>query len=101
MKTPPPSSGPAALSAAKVSLQDPGLTTILTVNIKGVDLYLTMEGNLNFSNHIVRLEPTKTRVGSVPVPPSLLKGKIDIEMEVPESVTAFRVENNQLVVRVR
>lgn len=101
MKTPPPSSGPAALSAAKVSLGNPGLTTILTVNIKGVELYLTMEGNLNFSNHIVRLEPTTARIGSVPIPPSILKGKIDIEMDVPESVTAFRVENSQLVLRVR
>lgn len=93
--------GVATLEAAVVHLEGDKLQTILTVNLKGVDLYLTLGGSLSFNNHVITLVPSEVKVGSHPVPASMLAGKLDLSMEVPEAVTGVRVENGELVVETQ
>jgi hypothetical protein len=49
----------------------------------------------------VRLIPSEVQVGSLPVPASWLAGRIDMHMEVPDAVTAMRIENGELVVQAQ
>ena len=97
----PPPTGAVTVKDASVRLEGEKLLTMLTVNAKGVDLYVTVGGSLGFSNHTVRVIPSEVRVGSLPVPASWLAGKIDMHMEVPEAVTGMRIENSELVVQAQ
>ena len=101
LKGSPPPAGAVTVKDASVRLEGEKLLTMLTVNAKGVDLYVTVGGSLGFSNHTVRLIPSEVRVGSLPVPASWLAGRIDMHMEVPDAVTAMRVENGELVVQAQ
>jgi len=93
--------GAATLKAAVVHLEGDKLHALLTVDFKGVDLYVTLGGNLSFKSHTVALVPSEVKVGSHPVPASMLAGRLDLSMEVPEAVTGVRVENGELVVETR
>jgi hypothetical protein len=97
----PPPAGTVTLKEATVHLEGEKLLTMLKVNTKGVDLHLTVAGSLSFSNHTARLIPSDVRVGSLPLPASWLEGKIDMHMQVPETVTAMRIENGELVVQAQ
>jgi len=97
----PPPAGPATLKEAAVRLEGESVLAMLTLNVKGKALYVTMRGNLGFSNHVLQLIPSEVRIGSLPVPASILGGKFDARVEVPESVTAVRVENSELVVQAQ
>jgi hypothetical protein len=97
----PPPTGAVTLKGATVRLEGEKLLTMLTVNAKGINLYVTVGGSLGFSNHIVRVIPSEVRVGSLPVPVSWLAGKIDMHMEVPGAVTGMRIENSELVVQAQ
>jgi hypothetical protein len=74
---------------------------MLTVNVKGIELVVTVGGTLDFSQHTVRLIPSEVRLGSLPVPASLMKDRIDMQMQVPASVAAMRIENGELVVQAQ
>ena len=99
LRTHPPPAGPAVLKDAAVQLEGDKMTAFLTATVKGVELRVTVGGNLQFENHAVRLVPSDVHVGTMPVPVSWLAGKLDMHMEVPPSITAMRVENSELVVR--
>ncbi len=98
LKANPPPEGTATVKNGTVRLAGDRLVTVLAVNVKGVDLYLTVDGRLEFANHSARLVPLEVHIGSVPVPASWLAGKIDMHMELPDAITAVRVENGELVV---
>ena len=97
----PPPAGAVTVKGASVHLEGEKLLTVLMVNAKGVDLYVTVGGSLGFNNHTVRLIPSEVQVGSLPVPASWLAGKIDMHLEVPEAVTGIRIENSELVVQAQ
>lgn len=99
LRTHPPPPGPAVLKDAVVHLEGEKMTAFLTATVKGVELRVTVGGNLQFENHAVRLVPSDVHVGTMPVPVSWLEGKLDMHMEVPEAITAMRVENSELVVK--
>ena len=99
LKAHPPPPGPAVLNDAAVQLEGERMTAFLTATVKGVELRVTVGGNLQFENHAVRLVPSDVHVGSMSVPVSWLAGKLDMHMEVPPSITALRVENGELVVK--
>lgn len=99
LRTHPPPAGPAVLKDAAVQLEGDRMVAFLTATVKGVELRVTVGGNLQFENHAVRLVPSDVHVGTMPVPVSWLAGKLDMHMEVPPSITAMRVENSELVVR--
>ena len=97
LKGTPPPAGPATLKGATLHLEGEKLRAMFAVNVKGIDLYITVGGNLSFGNHTVRLIPSEARIGSLPLPMSMLKSTFDIHMEVPEAITAVRIENSELV----
>jgi hypothetical protein len=101
LRTHPPPAGPAVLKDAAVQLEGDKMVAFLTATVKGVELCVTVGGNLQFENHTVRLVPSEVHVGSLPVPASWLEGKLDMHMEVPPSITAMRVENGELVVQAQ
>lgn len=98
LKNHPPPPAAAGVKSAKVHLEGDRLIALLAMNVRGQDVYVTVGGNLNFADRSVRLVPSEVRVGSLPVPVSWLEGRIDMHMEVPEGVTAMRVENGELVI---
>jgi len=101
LKTSPPPEGAMTLKGAVVHLDGDKLRTLLTVNVKGIELGVTVGGSLDFSQHTVRLVPSEVRLGSLPVPASLMKKRIDMQMQLPASVAALRIENGELVVQAQ
>lgn len=101
LKSNPPPAGAVTLKGAVVHLKGDKLRTLLTVNVKGIDLAVTVGGSLDFSQHTVRLIPSEVRLGSLPVPASLMKDRIDMQMQLPASVAAIRLENGELVVQAQ
>jgi len=93
--------GAAKLKSAVVHMEGDELQALLAVDLKGVDLYLTLGGNLSFEDHFVELVPSKVKIGSHPLPASLLAGKLNLRWEVPETVSGIRVENGELVVETQ
>ncbi len=93
--------GAAKLRAAAVHMEGDKLRALLTVDLKGVDLYVTLGGKLRFKNRVVALVPSQVEVGTHPLPASMLAGRLDVSMEVPAAVTNVRVENGELVVETR
>jgi hypothetical protein len=94
----PPPAGAAGLKGAKVRLEGDRLVALLTMNMKGRDVYVTVGGKLDFTDHSVRLLPSEVRVGSFPVPVSWVASRIDMHMDVPEAIGAVRLEDGELVV---
>lgn len=97
-KNPPPA-GTATLKGAAVRLEGEKLFAFLSVNVKGQDLHVTVVGHPDFQDHAVRLVPTEARIGSLPIPVSMLEGKVNMRFEVPENITGVRLENSELVVQ--
>jgi len=89
--------GAGTLKAAVVHMEGDKLQALLTVDLKGVDLYVTLGGNLTFKDHVVALVPSEVKVGSHPLPASMLAGRLNLSLEVPEAVSGIRVENGELV----
>jgi hypothetical protein len=98
LKDHPPPAGAAGLKGAKVHLEGDRLITLLTMTMRGRDVYVTVGGKLRFADHAVRLIPSEVRVGSFPLPVSWVKNRIDIRMEVPETISSVRLEGGELVV---
>jgi hypothetical protein len=99
LKAHPPPAGEGTVKGVTVRLEGEKLVAVLAMNVKGQDVYVTIGGNLNFSNRAVRLVPSEVRIGSVPVPVSWMESKIDMQMELPEGITGVRIENSELVVQ--
>ena len=101
LKANPPPAGTATMTNGAIHLEGDRLIVLLIFDVRGFDVYMTIDGNLLFANHIVRLVPAEVHIGSVPVPVALLEGKIDLQMALPEAVTAIRVENGELVIEAQ
>lgn len=101
LKTNPPPDGGTTVKNGAVALQDDRLIAVLTLEVRGIELYLTVDGRLNFANHSVRLVPSEIRIGKVALPVAWFERKIDMHMELPEAVTAVRVENGDLVMEAQ
>ena len=93
--------GAARLKEATVYMQGDQLVGVFDVEMKGVDLYLTVRGGLTLSQHAARLLPDQVKLGSLPVPVSWLEGKLNMETPVPDFVTGLRIENGEMVVQAQ
>ncbi len=93
--------GPATLKQATVYLDGDQIVGVFDVEMKGVDLYLTVRGGLAFENHTARLLPDRVKLGTLPIPVSWLQGKLNMTTDLPENVTGLRVENSELVVQAQ
>jgi hypothetical protein len=101
LKANPPPAGSATMRNGAILFDGDRMTVVLLFDVHGFDVYMTIDGNLLFTNHMVRLNPTEVHIGRVSVPVALLEGKIDLQMELPPAVTALRVENSELVIEAR
>jgi hypothetical protein len=101
LKANPPPVGAATMKNGAIRFDGDRMIVLLLFDVRGFDVYMTIDGNLLFANHIVRLGPSEVHIGSVPVPVTLLEGKIDLQMELPEAVTAIRVESGELVIEAQ
>jgi len=99
LKAHPPPAGEAAIKGATVRLEGDKLVTVLAMNVKGRDVYVTVGGHLNFADRAIKLVPSEVHIGSLPVPVSWMESKIDLHMELPEGITGMRIENSELVVQ--
>jgi hypothetical protein len=101
LKTSPPPDSGTTIRNGTLSLEDDRWIAVLTLDVKGIELYLTVNGRLNFAHHSVRLVPSEIRIGKVALPAAWFERKIDMHMELPEAVTAVRVENGELVIEAQ
>jgi len=101
-------SGPAALKAATIHLEGDKFVGTFTVNVSGKDIYVTLGGKLGVSNGTLQLTPTEVRMGSLPVPISVvestLRDKLNSptmrdRMKLPDSIKDVRIENGELVLQ--
>jgi hypothetical protein len=107
LKSPPPA-GPATLKAAIVHLEGDKLMGLFTVDVSGLDIYLTLGGKLGVNNRSLEFTPTDLKMGSQPVPVSILgstlRDRLNAmreQMQLPDSVQDVRIENGELVVQLR
>ncbi|MGA2628771.1 MAG: hypothetical protein ABSG54_01040 [Terriglobia bacterium] len=101
LKTSPPPDSGTTVRNGTVSLEDDRLIAVLTLEVRGIELYLTVDGRLNFASHTVRLVPSEIHIGKVALPVAWFERKIDMHMELPEAVTAARVESGALVIEAQ
>lgn len=93
--------GSATMKNGATHLDSDRRIVVLLFDVRGFDVYMTIDGDLLFSNQIVRLVRAEVHIGRVPVPVSLLEGKIHLQMELPPAVTVLRVENSELVIEAQ
>ena len=94
----PQPSGTATMTNGAIHFDGDRMIVLLAFKVRGFDVYMTIEGHLTFVGKIARLNPSEVHIGRLPVPVSLLEGKVDLQMELPEAVTDLRVENSELVI---
>ena len=75
-------------------------------NFKGKQVYLTIAGHLGARDGYLTFEPTELKIGRLPVPVSLVNGRLQKKLleqreklKLPSFITGLRVEGGQLVVR--
>jgi hypothetical protein len=103
-------SGPTKLSDVTVRLTGNQLESVLTVDVLGLNDYITLGGRLSVQDQRLNFDLTKVRMGSMPAPASVI-GEVLRErlqspamrdmMRMPEFVKDVRVENSELVVESR
>ncbi len=101
LKANPQPRGTATMTNGAIHFDGDRMIVLLLFDVRGFDVYMTVDGRLAVVNHVVRLVPAEVHIGRVPVPVALLEGKIDLQMELPEAVTAVRVENFELVIEAQ
>jgi uncharacterized protein YpmS len=75
--------------------------------VYGKDVYVTLAGRLGSKDGYVTFSPTGFKIGSLPVPISLVEAQVQKKLEEPENreklklpdfVADLRIENGQLVI---
>ena len=97
----PPPAGAATMKNGAIHFEGDRMVVLLAFDVRGFDVYMTIDGHLTYVGHFARLDPSEVHIGRVPVPVTLLEGKIDLQMELPEAVTALRVEGGELVIEAQ
>ena len=77
-------SGPAALKSAEVHLKGDRFAGVFTINVSGKDVYVTLGGKLGTNNHELQFTATEVRMGSLPVPLSLVEPALRSKLNSPE-----------------
>ena len=89
-------------------LEGEQLFALFTVEVRGQEVYLTVGGKLGVSHGAVEFTPTDIKMGSLPVPETLvgptlrdrLRAMRD-QMQLPPSVQGVRIEDGELVLVLR
>lgn len=96
-----------AAEPVKVSFLDDHVTGQAVANVQGKDVYITVSGRLGVSGGYLTFEPTKFKIGDLPVPVSLVSSRLQSKLNDPETheklklpdfVSDLRVDHGQLVI---
>ena len=99
--------GTAALKAASVHLEGDGFVAVLTLDVSGKDLYLTLTGTLDAAGGMLQIQPVSARLGSLPIPVSIIRRQLQKQMDspegrerlrLPEFIRRVHIENGELLV---
>lgn len=99
-------SGPVSLSAVGVRLEGARLVCLLTMNVLGLNVYVTLGGKPSLRDHRLEFDLTDVKMGSMPVPASLVSSVLQQKLNAPEMremlrmpdfITGLRVENSELI----
>ena len=101
LKANPQPPGTSTMTNGAIHFDGDRMIVLLAFKVRGFDVYMTIEGHLILTGHLARLEPAEVRIGSVPIPVSMLEGKVDLQMELPEAVTGVRVQDGELVIEAQ
>ena len=98
--------GGAAVKDAAVHLEGDKFMASLTLDVKGKDISLALEGSLSAHNGVVEFQPSSVRLGSLPVPVSLVRQRLNSpqlqeQMKLPDWVKDIRIESSELVLESR
>lgn len=105
---------PAELTTEQVPVKDPQVIFEgdevkgqFSAQVYGKDMFVTLSGHLGAKDGYVTFNPTSFKIGSMPVPISLVQAQLDKKFSEPETreklklpdfVSDLRVENGQLVI---
>jgi hypothetical protein len=76
-------------------------------NVYGKDVFVTLSGHLGAQDGYATFQPTSFKIGSMPVPISMVQAQLDKKLSEPESreklklpefVSDLKIENGQLVI---
>lgn len=76
-------------------------------SVYGKDVFVTLSGHLAAQDGYATFQPTSFKIGSMPVPVSVVKAQLDKKlsdpetrerMKLPEFISDLKVENGQLVI---
>jgi len=107
-------SGSAALMPEQVPVKDPQVVFDgdevkgqFVTNVYGKDVFVTLSGHIGTQDGYATFQPTSFKVGSMPVPISIVQAQLDKKLSEPESreklklpefVSDLKIENGQLVI---
>ena len=96
--------GLATMKSATVHLEGDKLFALFTVEVSGKEVYLKVGGTLGVNRRAVEFTPTDIKMGSLPVPISLvgltLRHQLSAlrdQMQLPASVQDLRIDNGELL----
>lgn len=107
-------SGSATLTPEQVPVKDPQVIFEgdevkgqFAANVYGKDVFVTLSGHLGAKDGYATFQPTSFKIGSMPVPMSVVQAQLDKKLsepetreklKLPEFVSDLRIENGQLVI---
>jgi uncharacterized protein YpmS len=100
--------GATGLNAAAIHLESDELVGTFTVSVAGKDVYVTLGGKLAVQNKVLQFTPTQMKMGSLPVPISVVESTLRKKfnspemrdrMKLPDFVKDIRIENGELVLQ--
>lgn len=108
------SSASAEITPEQVPVKDPQVVFEgdevkgqFVANVYGKDVFVTLSGHLGAQDGYATFQPTSFKIGSMPVPVSVVKAQLDKKlsdpetrerMKLPEFISDLKVENGQLVI---
>lgn len=95
------------IKTVQIAFEGDHVTGQFSANTYGKDVYLTVTGKIGVRDGYANFEFTEAKIGSLPVPVSLLNPRLQEKLREPENreklklpnyVADLRVENGQLVI---
>jgi hypothetical protein len=106
----PAEGGAIVLKAASVQLEGDQFKSVLTLDAKVKDLYLSMTGTLDVLDGRLQILPASAKLGSLPIPGAAFRRILARQFDspatrdrllLPEFIKDVRIENGELVIEGR
>lgn len=99
--------GPVPMKDPQVVFEGDEVKGQFVANVYGKDVFVTLSGHLGAQDGYATFQPTSFKIGSMPVPVSVVQAQLDKKlsdpdtrerMKLPEFVSDLKIQNGQLVV---